>query len=187
MKAIFLMALILISANCYTIWDSWHGTPSAWSPSLSNAQNNTWGLSGWTKNSITNQHYSGNFNNYTQIYTQYLYWKNSNPDILIMCGPKYYLYSVDFCRVNPYYKASGMNEYCIPNYFGYSGKANWCTAKSVGYGPNIKCCYGNQSGQGWTFETDINSLDPYSTPIFWFLVPKTKQTTTIVVYLFIFL
>ncbi len=143
MKAIILLALVLVAANSYTLWDNWHNVPTTFSPTPSNATHNTWGLSGWSRNGVNGQqHYSGEFNDYSYIFSQYMYWKNSNPDILIFCGPKYYLYSETLCRVDPYFKHPMMPEYCLPNYFNYIGQDDHCSPNNVLFG-TYTCCYDN--------------------------------------------
>ncbi len=62
MKSLFLLALIMVAANSYTLWDNWHNVPTQWTL---NGASNTWGLSGWTKNAAGATHYSGMFNNFT--------------------------------------------------------------------------------------------------------------------------
>jgi hypothetical protein len=123
MKSIILLALVLVASNS-TLWDRWHNVPTTWVPSSTTS--NTFGLSGWKRNGIDGQHYSGNFNNYSEIFTQYLYWQTSNPDILIMCGPKYYLTSETLCAINPYFKEAGQPDYCLPNYFNYPNRDDVC-------------------------------------------------------------
>lgn len=93
MKTIFILALILIAANSYTLWDSWHNVPTTWVPTPSNAKSSIASASGWTRNLPGNTHYSGYFDDMSQIYNQYMYWKNSNPDELLFCAPKFYLYN----------------------------------------------------------------------------------------------
>lgn len=90
MKVIVVIAFVLVATQCAK-WDLWHGINPVWKP-LSN-QSKTWGLSGWERNGPSNQHYTGYFNNYTEITSQYLYWNTEDPNILIFCSPKYYLYN----------------------------------------------------------------------------------------------
>lgn len=164
MKSILILALILIAANSYTLWDNYHNVPTKWTPPAG-ATSNTFGLSGWTKNSPSTPHYSGMFSDYSQIFTQYLYWKNSNPDTLIICGPKYYLSSENLCRINPYFKAASQPTYCIPNYFNYEGKPELCDSSNTLFG-TYSCCYDNVITATPSFEKDMNSIDTYPVPLF---------------------
>jgi hypothetical protein len=91
MKPIIFLALVLIAANGYTLWENWHNVPTTWKPL--DTTSTTYGLAGWKRNGIDGQHHSGSFNNYSEIYTQYMYWNITNPSTLILCGPKYYLYN----------------------------------------------------------------------------------------------
>lgn len=164
MKSIIIFALILIAAQCVdysTLWDRWHGIPTAWTSSNTST---TYGLSGWKRNGIDGQHYSGNFNNYGKIYTPYLYWKTINPNTIIMCSPKYYLSSESLCRINPYFWESGMSEYCVPNYYNFPGKTNVCNLSGA-LAQTHGCCYTNGYEQTPAFTKNINSVDPYPTPI----------------------
>jgi hypothetical protein len=163
MKAIFLLALVLVVANSYTLWNNWHNVPTTWVPP-NGAVSNTWGLSGWSRNGLNTFHYSGSFSNTSIIYTQYLYWKTSSPDTLILCGPKYYLYSESLCRINPYFKSTGQAEYCIPNYYNFAGKADVCDTTNLLYG-TYQCCWDNGITETPSFVKDMNSVDPYSTPL----------------------
>lgn len=129
--SITLLALIMVTASCYNTWDSWHNVPTAWTAQGSNVVST---LSGWKRNGLDGYHYSGMFNNHSQIFTQYLYWSNSNPDILIMCGPKYYLETESLCKVNPYFKTSAMPEKCIPNYFNHPEYPDLCDSNNLLYG-----------------------------------------------------
>lgn len=162
MKLLIVLALVLISANCgYNLWDNWHNVPSTWSPTPTNALSSTSSLSGWTRNGPYSQQPSGNFNNYTNIYTQYLYWQNSNPNVIIMCGPKYYLYSETQCKVNPYFKTSTMPTLCQPNYFNHEWMPSVCDPSNL-ESPDTPCCY-----DGNSFEKTFGSKDTYSTPLWW--------------------
>jgi hypothetical protein len=53
MKSIILLALVLIAANSYTLWDNWHNVPTTWS---STGSHNTYGLSGYSRNGVPNFH-----------------------------------------------------------------------------------------------------------------------------------
>lgn len=163
MKAILLFALVLVAANSYNLWDNWHNVPTTWVPS--NSTSTTWGLSGWKRNGVDGQHFSGEFNDYSQIFTQYLYWQESNPETLLICGPKYYIHSTDLCRVNPYFRASGMPEYCLPNYYNFANKDDVCGTTNPLYG-TYQCCYDNAVNSSPDFLKDMTSTDPYSTPLF---------------------
>jgi hypothetical protein len=163
MKAILFLTLLLIAAQSQTLWDNWHNVPTTW---VGNGASNTYGLTGWKRNGIDGQHFSGSFKNYSQIYTQYMYWKSSSPNTLILCGPKYYLSSESLCRVNPYFKTATMSEYCVPNYFNYPGKPNVCTL-SIPLAQTYGCCYENGFNANPSFIKNINSIDTYSTAIFW--------------------
>ena len=165
MKSILILAIILVAANSYTLWDNWHNVPTKWAPTPAGTTSNKYGLSGWTKNTPSTPHYSGMFNDYTQVFSQYLYWKNASPDTLIMCGPKYYLSSEKLCRVDPYFKTSLMPTYCIPNYFNYPTMNNICDQSNPLFG-TYSCCYENAVNPILTFEKDMNSIDPYSVPLF---------------------
>jgi len=140
MKTIFLLGLILIVANSYTVWDNWHNVPVPWVPNPSNAISSTSSLSGWTKNGPSSQHYSGMFNNYSKIYTQYMYWEDANEDTLIFCGPKFYLFSENLCKKDPYFVDSQIPTYCIPNYFQYQNWSNICPVDNPEYG-SYPCCF----------------------------------------------
>ena len=165
MKSIILLALVLIAANSYTLWDNYHNIPTKWAPSPAGTTSNTFGLSGWTKNSASKQHYSGMFSDFTQIFTQYLYWKNASPDTLIICSPKYYLFSESLCRIDPYFKTANQPTYCIPNYFNYAGKQELCDSSNSLFG-TYSCCYDNGITASPAFVKDMNSVDPYPVPLF---------------------
>ena len=164
MKSIILLAIVLIAANSYTLWDNYHNIPTKWNPPAG-ATSNTFGVSGWTKNSAAKQHYSGMFSDFTQIFTQYLYWKNSSPDTLIMCSPKYYLFNENLCRIDPFFKTANQPTYCIPNYFNYAGKQEICDSSNPLFG-TYTCCYDNGITATPSFVKDMNSIDPYPVPIF---------------------
>ncbi len=164
MKSILLLALIMVAANSYTLWDNWHNVPSKWVPSPSNAVSDTYGLPGWTRNSPATPHDSGMFSDYSQVFTQYLYWKTSDSRTLIICGPKYYLFSETLCKVDPYFKKDSMPTYCLPNYFNYDGQGNNCNEDNLLLGTHT-CCYENAIKASPFFEKDMTSVDPYSTPL----------------------
>lgn len=160
MKFLVFLALILFAANSYNLWDNWHNVPTTWVASPSNAFSTTsWGLSGYTRNGPSSPHPSGMFSNYTQTFTQYLYWQNSNPNVIIMCGPKYYLYSNTQCKVNPYFQASGMTTYCQPNYYNNPTIPSVCDQTNL-INPSVPCCY-----DGSSFTKTFTSMDPYSAPL----------------------
>lgn len=162
MKSILFLTLLLIAASSQTIWDNWHNVPTTWVPL--NSTSTTYGLAGWKRNGLDGQHFSGNFNDYSKIFAQYMYWRTSNPNTLILCGPKYYLFNENLCRVNPYFKTASMSEYCVPNYFNYPGKPNVCTM-SIPLAQTHGCCYENGFNLTPNFIKNINSVDPYPTPI----------------------
>lgn len=103
MKAIIVLAIVLVAANTYTVWDKWHGVPAAWAPNPTNATSSVANAAGFTRNLPGNTHYSGYFSNMSQVYSQYMYWSTSNPDTLLFCAPKFYLYNETVCRKDPYY------------------------------------------------------------------------------------
>lgn len=164
MKILVLFAFVLVAAYCgnsynYTLWDNWHNVPTTWVPSPANTVSSISTLSGWTRNGPTSKHPSGRFNNYTNVYTQYLYWDNSDPNVIIMCSPKYYLYNEYQCKLDPYYKFIGMPTYCQPNYFNHPDMPSICDPVNV-YLDGTPCCY-----DGMSFEKTFSSKDPYSTPL----------------------
>lgn len=163
MKSLVFIALILVAANSYTLWDNWHNVPTTWAPNPSNAVSSTSSLSGWTRNGPYSQQPSGKFNNYTSIYTQYLYFQTANPNIIAICGPKYYLSTETQCQVNPYFKTSAMPTYCQPNYFNHPYMPSVCDNTNLN-SPDTPCCY-----DGTTFEKTMSSKDNYSTPLWWAL------------------
>ena len=96
MKALFILGLILVAANSYTLWDNWNNNPSTFTPKPSNAASVVSNLSGWIRNTPAVQHtweHWKYFNNYAQVFTQYMYFNEETPESLIFCGPKYYLYN----------------------------------------------------------------------------------------------
>jgi hypothetical protein len=93
MKILLFLVLLFAVSNCYTWWDKWHNVPSTWVPNPSNAKSQKASLSGWVQNNPKNPHYSGVFDDYKSVYTQYMFWKVSDPDQLIFCSPKYYLFN----------------------------------------------------------------------------------------------
>lgn len=161
MKVLVFLALILFAANCgYTLWDNWHNVPTTWQPYQPGTISSVSHLSGWIRNGPNSQHPSGRFNNYTNIFTQYLYWNSEDSNIVIICGPKYYLYDDYRCKVDPYYKTPNMPTYCQPNYFNYPDMPNTCES-SYAFSPDAPCCY-----DGGSFEKTISSKDlVYSTPL----------------------
>jgi hypothetical protein len=90
MKVLLFLALTLAIAHSYTTWDAWHNVPTTW---VSNQASSVASFSGYTRNGPSSQHPSGYFDDYSLIYTQYMYWKDSDEDQLIFCAPKYYLYN----------------------------------------------------------------------------------------------
>lgn len=121
MKLLVFLALILISANCgYTLWDMWHNVPKTWVPTPSNIVSSIPPVpAGYTRNGPNSPHPSGYFNNYTNIYTQYLYWNNEDPNAVTICSPKYYLYDDHTCKADPYYMKPEMPTFCQPNYYNH--------------------------------------------------------------------
>ena len=69
MKALFILGLILVAANSYTLWDNWNNNPSTFTPKPSNAASVVSNLSGWIRNTPAVQHtweHWKYFNNYAQ-------------------------------------------------------------------------------------------------------------------------
>jgi hypothetical protein len=158
MKAIFIFALILVAATSYTLWDNWHNNPppSKWVPTPSGTKSSQSSLSGWTRNLPSNPHPSGQFSDFTQIYSQYMWWNNSNVNSLVFCGPKHYIFNVSHCKKDPYYWSPSDPTYCIPNYYNSGIYPSLCSGSS--------CCYEN-SGLPTTFEKNFSSIDTYSPPL----------------------
>ncbi len=57
-----------------------------------------------------------------------------------------------------------MPTYCIPNYFNYDGQADRCDGNNPLFG-EYQCCYDDAVRSNPFFEKSMNSLDPYSTPL----------------------
>jgi hypothetical protein len=69
-------------------------------------------LTNWIRNRPGNTHFSGKFNDFSFLRNQNLYWRKSNPNQILFCRTKYYLFSdtinrggffVGLCKKNPYY------------------------------------------------------------------------------------
>ena len=165
MKAIILLALVLVAANSYTLWDRWHDKPTKWVAQSS--PSTTYGVSGWKRNGENNEfHPSGEFTDSSAIFSRYLYWNVADPSILIICGPKYYLFSENLCKINPAFRdvAGQQAESCLPNYYGFAGKDDICGFSNPLYG-TAKCCYENGITNSPAFLKDMTSVDPYPNPI----------------------
>ena len=137
MKNLLCLALLLISLNCLTDWESWNAQVAA---------NGNVGLTNYTvpppPSYTTNAGipvlfkrnrdylYSGVANGYDQTlsgytnYTirsrQYMWWVQISPTCQIYCGPNSYLVKVNntlLCQRDQYYWAAytGYSKYCIPD------------------------------------------------------------------------
>lgn len=142
MKVFILLVLAFAACNSYTWWDAWHNVPTTFVPTPSNATSQKASLSGWVQNGPNNPHYSGIFDDYSNIYTQYMFWKTSDPDQIVFCAPKYYLFNQTHCKRDPYYIPQASIEYCIPHTFGIDGAQTLCNLESPWY-PQFECCYTN--------------------------------------------
>lgn len=109
MKIILALALILVVANSTLpplLWSQWNSTNPVWSSNQTSTYPDPSAF-GFVRNGPNSGHpYTQIFNNFSLMVNQYMYWEYDNPNHVLFCAAKYYLYSETLCVRDPHYLGS---------------------------------------------------------------------------------